>query len=87
MTKLYGDAVREKSGIQYAISEIVSEAVESHPHLKKIKKSASVLKLKAKQEAGKLIEKVQEKATTLKAKAQVEAEKMKGRAAETRFPC
>ncbi len=72
MRKLYGNNVRPKSGIEQAISEIVSEAVEQNPQLKKIKTKADDLKVKAtelnekaKSEAKKLTETVVQKAHTI----------------------
>src|SRR5690348_11987118 len=83
MKKLYGDKVRQKSGIEQAISEIVNEVVDANPRLKKIKhkadmvtdnikSKASVLEERAKLESKKLLENVSTKARTLKEKAQNE---------------
>ncbi len=66
MKNLYGNKVRDKSGIEMAISEIVSEAVEKNPNLKMITKSASDMNLKARQEATKLKKKVSERANVFK---------------------
>jgi len=96
MRKLYGDKIREKAGIQTAIAEIVNEAVEKNPNLKKLTKSASDLNLKAKLEAEKLYERVTEKASEMKERAKERATEIKVKAtgkfkekvmADGRFPC
>jgi len=65
MRKLYGDKIRAKAGIQTAIAEIVNEAVEKNPNLKRFTKSASKMNLKAKLEAEKFYEKAKERATEI----------------------
>lgn len=44
MKRVYGNSVRQQSGIELAITEIVNEAVEQSPHLRVLKDSANVLK-------------------------------------------
>lgn len=87
MRKLYGDKMRRKHGIQQAIEDIFTQAVESNPNLKKLSKSASDLNLKAKLEGEKLLEKVKERASGIKVKAKVEAERLTAKVTEGRFPC
>jgi len=92
MRKLYGDKIRAKAGIQTAIAEIVNETVEKNANLKKLKKSASDMNLKAKLEAEKLYEKISEKASEIKGRAKDIKVKATGTfrenmMADGRFPC
>jgi len=81
MRKLYGDKIRAKAGIQTAIAEIVNEAVEKNPNLKKLSKSAKDLNSKAKIEAEKLYGRVSE--MKVKATGKFREKVM----TDGRFPC
>mmetsp|Transcript_27502 Transcript_27502/g.38785 ORF Transcript_27502/g.38785 Transcript_27502/m.38785 type:complete len:650 (-) Transcript_27502:29-1978(-) len=77
MKKLYGDKVRSKSGVTQAITEIVNEAVEASPNLKKIKNGVSSVEKKA--------EKI-----TMKIKQQVsssDVKKLYDTVTKGKFPC
>jgi vacuolar-type H+-ATPase subunit I/STV1 len=73
MRKLYGSTVRDKSGIEQAFSQIVNEAVEASPQLKKIKHKAVDLETKAKRESKKLLEEFSKRANKIKETAKEKA--------------
>jgi len=78
MKRLHGNKIRTRSGISTAVTEIVREAVEKSPPLKKVAKSVSDLNIKAEKKA----KEGKEKLRGLRQRAVVKAEELQKRLQE-----
>eukprot|EP01113_Clastostelium_recurvatum_P001576 TRINITY_DN10642_c0_g1_i5.p1 TRINITY_DN10642_c0_g1~~TRINITY_DN10642_c0_g1_i5.p1 ORF type:complete len:772 (-),score=167.47 TRINITY_DN10642_c0_g1_i5:94-2361(-) len=82
MSRLYGNKVRASSGISVAFKEIMEEAVEASPPLKKIQKSVADVTAEVNVKAELFKGLMSERASDIKDKVSEGAEKIKGRAQE-----